>query len=128
MISLISLWCLLLVITLFLEWVSVLVVSITTSNGSILLNQIFLSFPLSVFYRPSAEHPHGKIHQFNIKLICLSRPACPHIHIQQPAAIVFTFHPGRLACGSSVLQPVILSGTTYSVYLQLRIKIKLGLT
>lgn len=123
MISLISLWCLSLVITLFLEWVSVLVVSITTSNGSILLNQIFLSFPLSVFYRPSAEHPHGKI-----KLICLSRPACPHIHIQQSAAIVFTFHPGRLACGSSVLQPVILSGTTYSVYLQLRIKIKLGLT
>lgn len=123
MISLISLWCLSLVITLFLEWVSVLVVSITTSNGSILLNQIFLSFPLSVFNRPSAEHPHGKI-----KLICLSRPACPHIHIQQPAAIVFTFHPGRLACGSSVLQPVILSGTTYSVYLQLRIKIKLGLT
>ena len=74
----------------------VVVVATITSNCSILLARLFWPFSLYVFYRSFAEHPHENIHW-----ACLWKPAC--LHIQQPAAVVFTLYLGRLASGCYVL-------------------------
>ena len=71
-------------------------IATTTSNCSILLTRICRSFPLSVFYRSSAEYLYK-----NTQWICLSKPAC--LHIQQPGGFVSTYYAGRVAYGCYAL-------------------------
>ena len=91
-----SSFCLSIAVTLFLEWVSVLVVATTTSNRSILLTQIFWSFPLPVFYRSSAEHPHKTSSEY----VCLKLHVFISKNLQQfySSFTLAGWIPGALPC------------------------------
>ena len=71
-------------------------VATTTSNRSILLTQICWSFPLPVFYRSSAEHPHKTSNEY----VCLNLYAFVSKNLQQFSSS-FTLAgwiPGALPC------------------------------
>ena len=86
-------------------------VATTTRNHSILPTLICWSFPLSAFYRSSAEHLHENI-QWNV---CLNQHAFISNNLM-PLSSPFTLMgwiPGAMPCQRVTLD---FSGTAYSVY------------